>query len=156
MIISAIERCTKVVVISPSTLLFLINFKRFRLSRLHAGMSALFVGLLWLSLLIIGLLTVKIDFLVSFPLNALLELFPLLASAVLLPLLLIKSSLFLFVNPFFVPVLLFHHGTIGFFLTPRLLFVISPSLFTLFSILIALPMAMLFIGQILVLFKPTC
>ena len=156
MIISAIERCPEVVVISPSTLLILIYFERLRLSRLHAGMSALFVGLLWLILLIIGLLAVKINFLVSFPLNALLILFPLLAPAVLLPLLLIESSLLLFVNPFFVPVLLFHHGTIGLFLTPRLLFVISAPLFALLAILIALPVTMLSIGHILVLLKPTC
>lgn len=119
-------------------------------------MSALLVGLLWLSLLIIGLLAVKIDFLVSLPLNALLILFPLLAPAVLLPLLLIESSLLLFVNPFFVPVLLFHHSTIGLFFTPRLLFVISAPLFALLAILIALSVTMLSIGHILVLLKPTC
>ena len=157
MIISAVEWCTEIVVFSPSTLLIiLIYFERLCLSRLHAGMSALFLGLLWLSLLVVGLLAVKINFLVSFPLNALLILFPLLAPAVLLPLLLIECSLFPFVNPLFVPVFLFHHGTIGLFLTPRLLFVISAPLFALLTILIALPVTMLSIGHILVLLKPTC
>ena len=156
MIISAIERCTEIVVFSPSTLLILIYFERLCLSRLHAGMSALFLGLLWLSLLVIGLLAIKINFLVSFPLNALLILFPLLAPTVLLPLLLIECSLFPFVNPLFVPVFLFHHGTIGLFLTSSLLFVISAPLFALLAILIALPVTMLSIGHILVLLKPTC
>ena len=118
-------------------------------------MSAL-VMLLLRSLIEFRLLTEEISTLFSFTFKALLILFPLLAPAVLLPLLLIESSLFLFVLPFFVPVLLFHHGTIGLFLTPRLLFVISAPLFALLAILIALPVTMLFIGHILVLPKPTC
>ena len=103
------------------------------------------MGLLWLRSLLVefGLLAAKINFLVRLALQALLELFPLLAPAVLLPLLLVKGSLFLFVLTLFVPVLLLHHGTIGLIFTPRLLFVISTLLFTLFAILVSLPMAML-------------
>ena len=90
------------------------------------------------------LLTAKIYTLFDLAFYALLILFPLLASSILLSLLPVEFTLFLFLQSLLMLVLLIHHGFVGFLFKPILLFIFTAYKLTLFSPLLFLAMASLF------------
>ena len=90
------------------------------------------------------LLTTKIYTFFDLAFYALFILFPLLASSILLSLLFVEGTLLLFLQSLLMLVLLFHHGFVGFLLTPILLFIFTACKLTIFSPLLFLAMSSLF------------
>ena len=121
----SIERSIKVIVFVPNFLI-IVQIQGLDWHRLHTGVSPVAMVLsLGGGMVEFWLLTTKIYTFFDLAFYALFILFPLLASSILLSLLFVEGTILLFLQSLLMLVLLFHHGFVGFLLTPILLFIFT-------------------------------